>query len=123
MHACTLKAFCLSSMILSNTYALHSTVIYCYSSSTCQLETLACFLSPPPSSLSLSYSPSLCLYVRVCVRVCLLQFEALNFPYDVIWLDIEHTDGKRYYTWDSHLFPTPEDMIHNISAHGRKVGR
>merc|ERR1712226_1302450 len=35
------------------------------------------------------------------------QFEAYNFPYDVICLDIEHTDGKRYYTWDKHLFPDP----------------
>jgi alpha 1,3-glucosidase len=26
------------------------------------------------------------------------QFEALDFPYDVIWLDIEHTNGKRYFT-------------------------
>lgn len=49
------------------------------------------------------------------------QFEAYNFPYDVIWLDIEHTDGKRYYTWDKHLFPDPAEMIQNISAHGRKM--
>jgi alpha 1,3-glucosidase len=26
------------------------------------------------------------------------QFEALDYPYDVIWLDIEHTNGKRYFT-------------------------
>jgi hypothetical protein len=26
------------------------------------------------------------------------KFEELNFPYDVLWLDIEHTDGKRYLT-------------------------
>ena len=25
-------------------------------------------------------------------------FEELDYPYDVIWLDIEHTDGKRYFT-------------------------
>jgi alpha 1,3-glucosidase len=49
------------------------------------------------------------------------NFEAHNMPYDVIWLDIEHTDGKRYYTWDEHLFPTPAEMINNISAHGRKM--
>jgi len=29
------------------------------------------------------------------------EFEALNYPYDVLWLDIEHTDDKRYFTWDS----------------------
>ena len=26
------------------------------------------------------------------------NFEELDFPVDVIWLDIEHTDGKRYFT-------------------------
>jgi alpha 1,3-glucosidase len=25
------------------------------------------------------------------------HFEEENFPYDVLWLDIEHTDGKRYW--------------------------
>jgi len=28
------------------------------------------------------------------------MFEKLDYPVDVIWLDIEHTDGKRYFTWD-----------------------
>ena len=28
------------------------------------------------------------------------KFEELDFPYDVLWLDIEHTDGKKYFTWD-----------------------
>ena len=26
------------------------------------------------------------------------MFEDLDYPLDVIWLDIEHTDGKRYFT-------------------------
>lgn len=26
------------------------------------------------------------------------MFEKLDYPVDVIWLDIEHTDGKRYFT-------------------------
>ena len=38
------------------------------------------------------------------------KFEELNFPYDVLWLDIEHTDGKRYFTWDKNLFPDPKTM-------------
>ena len=33
------------------------------------------------------------------------KFEEHNFPYDVLWLDIEHTNGKRYFTWDSANFP------------------
>ena len=48
-------------------------------------------------------------------------FEELDFPYDVLWLDIEHTDGKRYFTWDKNTFPNPIEMQKNISAHGRKM--
>ena len=36
-------------------------------------------------------------------------------------LDIEHTDGKRYFTWDKNVFPHPVDMQRNISAHGRRM--
>ena len=49
------------------------------------------------------------------------KFEEHNFPYDVIWLDIEHTDGKRYFTWDKNLFPNPKQLIDDVAAHGRKV--
>jgi len=49
------------------------------------------------------------------------KFEEINFPYDVLWLDIEHTDGKRYFTWDSALFPNPKAMIEKLAAQGRKM--
>ena len=49
------------------------------------------------------------------------KFEELDYPYDVLWLDIEHTDGKRYFTWDKNTFPSPIDMQKNVSAHGRKM--
>lgn len=49
----------------------------------------------------------------------LLQEHA--FPYDVLWLDIEHTDGKRYFTWDKTLFPTPEAMQDKLNARGHKM--
>ena len=42
-------------------------------------------------------------------------------PYDVLWLDIEHTDGKRYFTWDKDLFPKPKELIGDIASRGRKV--
>lgn len=31
------------------------------------------------------------------------------------------TDIFRYFTWDSHKFPNPIDMMHNISTKGRKL--
>ena len=48
-------------------------------------------------------------------------FDKLDIPYDVLWLDIEHTDGKRYMTWDAAHFPTPERMIEDVASRGRKM--
>ena len=48
-------------------------------------------------------------------------FDAHTIPYDVIWLDIEHTNGKRYFTWDETLFPTPIRMQDDIASRGRKM--
>jgi alpha 1,3-glucosidase len=49
------------------------------------------------------------------------KFEEFNFPYDVLWLDIEHTNGKRYFTWDKNLFPNPADMQRKLAERGRKM--
>ncbi|KAM8938957.1 neutral alpha-glucosidase AB isoform 1-T1 [Pelodytes ibericus] len=48
-------------------------------------------------------------------------FDEHELPYDVIWLDIEHTDGKRYFTWDPHKFPTPKDMLTKLKDKRRKM--
>ncbi|WKY16061.1 hypothetical protein Q1695_001054 [Nippostrongylus brasiliensis] len=48
-------------------------------------------------------------------------FDKHDIPLDVIWLDIEHTDGKRYFTWDKEKFPNPTEMIEELSAKGRKL--
>lgn len=49
------------------------------------------------------------------------KFDEYDIPADVIWLDIEHTDGKRYFTWDPVKFGTSEDMINNVASVGRKM--
>ena len=49
------------------------------------------------------------------------KFEELDYPYDVLWLDIEHTDGKRYFTWDDNQFPNPIPMQEKLSDQGRKM--
>ncbi|KAK6923487.1 Glycoside hydrolase family 31, N-terminal domain [Dillenia turbinata] len=49
------------------------------------------------------------------------KFDEFDIPYDVLWLDIEHTDGKRYFTWDKVLFPNPEEMQKKLSAKGRHM--
>lgn len=47
------------------------------------------------------------------------KFDEYDIPMDVIWLDIEHTDGKKYFTWDKNKFPTPKNMIDGVAS---KVG-
>ena len=49
------------------------------------------------------------------------NFDKHNIPYDVLWLDIEHTNGKRYFTWDAEKFPEPEQMQDNLASKGRKM--
>ncbi|XP_076604061.1 neutral alpha-glucosidase C isoform X4 [Chaetodon auriga] len=48
-------------------------------------------------------------------------FDRHRIPYDVIWLDIEHTDGKRYFTWDSALFPEPAGLQRYLDKKKRKL--
>eukprot|EP00211_Chloroparvula_japonica_P004983 CAMPEP_0119120432 /NCGR_PEP_ID=MMETSP1310-20130426/1470_1 /TAXON_ID=464262 /ORGANISM="Genus nov. species nov., Strain RCC2339" /LENGTH=911 /DNA_ID=CAMNT_0007109909 /DNA_START=1 /DNA_END=2736 /DNA_ORIENTATION=- len=48
-------------------------------------------------------------------------FDDHDIPVDVLWLDIEHTDGKRYFTWDKGHFPTPLEMQEQLQARGRRL--
>ncbi|KAG1223938.1 hypothetical protein G6F62_005877 [Rhizopus arrhizus] len=49
------------------------------------------------------------------------QFDENDMPYDVIWLDIEYTDEKKYFTWDSAKFPDPISMEESLDNKGRKL--
>ncbi|KAJ1554487.1 hypothetical protein HK096_003334, partial [Nowakowskiella sp. JEL0078] len=49
------------------------------------------------------------------------NFDKHDIPVDVIWLDIEHTDGKKYFTWDKSKFPNPIKMLNTLASHGRKM--
>ncbi|KAA3674246.1 alpha 1,3-glucosidase [Paragonimus westermani] len=55
------------------------------------------------------------------VRTVDQRFDEHGIPVDVIWLDIEHTDGKRYFTWDNLKFPNPGEMVDRLNAKGRKL--
>uniref|UniRef100_A0A3P8VSX3 Glucosidase alpha, neutral C n=1 Tax=Cynoglossus semilaevis TaxID=244447 RepID=A0A3P8VSX3_CYNSE len=48
-------------------------------------------------------------------------FDLHHIPYDVIWLDIEHTDGKRYFTWDHVHFPDPAGLQRHLEKKKRKL--
>ncbi|KAJ3152518.1 hypothetical protein HDU89_001207 [Geranomyces variabilis] len=49
------------------------------------------------------------------------NFDKYDIPFDVLWLDIEHTDGKRYFTWDPVKFANPVAMQENLASKGRKM--
>ena len=47
------------------------------------------------------------------------KFDEHELPYDTIWLDVEYTNGKRYFTWDANNFPKPETMLDALAAKKR----
>jgi len=49
------------------------------------------------------------------------KFDVHNLPMDVIWLDIEHTNSKKYFTWDPIKFPTPDKMLAGVASKGRRM--
>ncbi|KAL9596493.1 MAG: hypothetical protein Q9219_005754 [cf. Caloplaca sp. 3 TL-2023] len=49
------------------------------------------------------------------------KFDKHQIPYDVIWLDIEYTEGKKYFTWDKDNFPDPLGMQKQLDSNGRKL--
>ncbi|WPH03709.1 Hypothetical protein R9X50_00659200 [Acrodontium crateriforme] len=49
------------------------------------------------------------------------KFDKFNIPYDVIWLDIEHTEGKKYFTWDPMTFGDSIGMQKQLDDHERKL--
>lgn len=49
------------------------------------------------------------------------SFDTHDIPMDVMWLDIEYTDGKKYFTWDTRKFPNPLEMVQNLTSKGRKL--
>ncbi|XP_067640752.1 neutral alpha-glucosidase AB isoform X2 [Eurosta solidaginis] len=49
------------------------------------------------------------------------KFDEYDIPMDTMWLDIEYTDGKKYFTWDQFKFPNPLGMIKNLTDLGRHL--
>jgi len=49
------------------------------------------------------------------------KFNEYEIPCDTITLDIDHTDGCRYFTWNSVLFPDPVAMQEQLASDGRQL--
>lgn len=55
------------------------------------------------------------------VRYVDRKFDRANIPYDVIWLDIEYTDDKKYFTWNPLTFADPVGMQEQLDDSERKL--
>eukprot|EP00927_Polykrikos_kofoidii_P086152 TRINITY_DN9572_c0_g2_i1.p1 TRINITY_DN9572_c0_g2~~TRINITY_DN9572_c0_g2_i1.p1 ORF type:complete len:964 (+),score=140.46 TRINITY_DN9572_c0_g2_i1:81-2972(+) len=49
------------------------------------------------------------------------KFDQHDIPYDVLWLDIEHTDGKKYFTWHPTHFAKPDVLLDALNQTRRKL--
>ncbi|GAV54336.1 hypothetical protein ZYGR_0AL00680 [Zygosaccharomyces rouxii] len=44
-----------------------------------------------------------------------------NFPYDIIWLDLDYTDDRKYFTWKPDAFPNPARLLKRLGDLGRQL--
>nr|XP_034173391.1 neutral alpha-glucosidase AB isoform X1 [Osmia lignaria] len=78
--------------------------------------------APLPQMFSLGYHQSRWNYNDQDDVIQIAEnFDVHDLPLDVMWLDIEYTDSKKYFTWDERKFPNPTEMIHNLTGKGRKL--
>ncbi|KAI5780831.1 glycosyl hydrolases family 31-domain-containing protein [Geopyxis carbonaria] len=75
-----------------------------------------------PAEFSLGYHQCRWNYVsQEDVKDVDRKFDKFDIPYDVIWLDIEYTDGKKYFTWDPLNFKDPVSMQDTLAKRDRKL--
>jgi alpha-glucosidase len=55
------------------------------------------------------------------VRDVAAEFRARSIPCDVLYLDIDHMDGYRVFTWDRERFPDPAGLIADLRSEGFRV--
>ncbi|KAL7024916.1 hypothetical protein ACKWTF_013249 [Chironomus riparius] len=49
------------------------------------------------------------------------EFDKNDIPLDTMWLDIDYTDGYRYFTWNNQTFPNPLEFMAALNATGRRL--
>jgi alpha-glucosidase (family GH31 glycosyl hydrolase) len=47
------------------------------------------------------------------------KFNELNIPFDCFWFDIEHTDQKKYFTWDPKHFGNNKELLDKLNNENR----
>ena len=80
--------------------------------------------APIPNIFSIGYHQSRFSYDDLNeVKLIDEKFDKYEIPYDSIWLDIDHTDDKKYFTYDIKKFPKEEtkNFFIDLNNKGRKV--
>lgn len=79
-------------------------------------------VAPLPQMFSLGYHQSRYSYMsqKEVLEVC-NKFDEKKLPLDVIWMDIDYSDKKKYFTWDPKTFPNPNLMLNTLNKQGRKA--
>uniref|UniRef100_A0A1B0AK62 Glucosidase II subunit alpha n=1 Tax=Glossina pallidipes TaxID=7398 RepID=A0A1B0AK62_GLOPL len=78
--------------------------------------------APLPQMFALAYHQCRWNYNDAAdVESVVTKFDEFDIPMDAMWLDIEYTDGKKYFTWNSYKFPEPLEMIKNLTDLGRHL--
>lgn len=49
------------------------------------------------------------------------KFDEHEIPYDTIWLDVDYTDKRQYFTWEPDAFPDPIRMLRKLDHTGRNL--
>lgn len=49
------------------------------------------------------------------------NYDIFDIPLDTMWLDIDYTDEKKYFTWDRTNFPDPLGLISTLNSTGRRL--
>ena len=60
-------------------------------------------------------------YTQDAVEAIATRHRDLDIPCDALWLDIEHMDGYRVFTWDAEVFPDPTGMLERLCEQGFRV--
>lgn len=49
------------------------------------------------------------------------KFDEFQIPYDTIWLDVDYTDKRQYFRWNTDSFPDPQRMLQKLDHTGRNL--
>ena len=80
--------------------------------------------APIPNIFALGYHQSRFSYEDLEeVKIIDDKFDKYEVPYDSIWLDIDHTDNKKYFNYDIKKFPKEKtkNFFNELNEKGRKV--